>query len=126
MIRIDAANADNWVLVWQLTIPSIPEPLPRQWCPVTLEVPVIKGQLNLDGGFHSGRLGGYINQHVETGLIGSSAGGARVGSGKKIFADQLQIIVFDIQADYQLSFDLLTRISSPGSLSIFEYVGVIS
>jgi hypothetical protein len=126
MITIAASNPDNWVLSWQLPIPVSVEPLPRQYCPTSLGSPVVKGQLNLVGGFHSGKLGGYLNQHIETGLIGSSAGGARVGGGKKIFVDQLQIILFEVRGDYQLSFDLLTRIASPGSLSIFEYIGAIN
>ncbi|MCC3532568.1 MAG: hypothetical protein JGK21_31350 [Microcoleus sp. PH2017_22_RUC_O_B] len=124
-IAINAA-ADNWQTVWQLSIVQQTTLYPRQYCPVLIQSSIIMLKLELLGGFFTGRLGGYLNQHIDTGIIGSGVTGARVGSGKKVFVDELQIILFEIEGDSVISFDMLARIASNGVLTVFEYTGEIN
>lgn len=118
-------GSDNWVPIWQLPIVQSADVFPRQYCPLVIQSPVVLLKLELLGGFHSHRLGGYLNQHIDTGTLGTGSRGARVGVGKKIFVDELQIIIFEIAATSVLSFDLLTRVASNGLLTVFEYDGII-
>jgi hypothetical protein len=119
------ATANNWSTVWQLSIIQSNSAFLRQYCPILIESPIVMLKLELPDGFHNGRLGGYLNQHIDTGLIGAGTNGARVGAGKKVFVNELQIILFELKSNSVISFDMLARISSNGILTVFEYTGTI-
>ncbi len=119
------AIADNWSTVWQLQIVQSNAIFPRQYCPILIEFSIVMLKLELPDGFHNKRLGGYLNQHIDTGLIGAGSNGARVGAGKKVFVNELQIVLFELKSNSVISFDMLARISSNGILTVFEYTGLI-
>ena len=125
MISLDF-SPNNWDLIWELQINQNEAAYPRQICPSILESPILLIQLNLVDGFHTKRLGGYLTQTIPVDLIGINFAGARTGSSKKVFVGETQIIIFDVLSNYNLSFDMLTRISSNGKLSVFEYTGEIT
>ncbi len=125
MIKINA-SADAWSLAWQLPIIQSADAFPRQVSSLLFQSPILLVKLELLGGFHSQRLAGYLNQRIDTGLIGAGIYGARAGRSKQIFVDELQIVLFEIESDYTLTFDLLTYIASDGNLTVWEYTGIIA
>lgn len=123
MISI-STNSLNWELVWQQTFDAINTTLPRLFSPTVLTSPVVAIACNISNFYWDKQAVGWINQHINTGLVGMGA--ARVTKNRLIFSRELTLIDFPFKADYQISFDLFTKVASSGELRVWEYTGVIN
>lgn len=120
------ANANNWNQVWFLSLPATTEPYPRQTCPILLTSPVIIALLDFPSGFHTGRYGGRLIQHINSGLVVGGGQDATVGEPRRCVVGEPQLHTFDIQGTYSLVFDLYTYIANAGTLIIWEYTGELN
>lgn len=118
------AVAENWSIVWQKTLDATTtEAYPREFLPVILTSPIVAISCITMSAYWKNQAVGYINQHINSGLIG--AGLARSNAKRILIADELSIMEFPFNVNYQVSIDLFTRVASTLSISVFEYTGPI-
>lgn len=118
---IIVSQSSNWGLIWSESFTASTTPLQRLFSPTVLASPVVAIYVHIDNTYFDGKAVGWCNQHIDTGLIGK--GSARVTKNTLIFSRELCVTNFPFQCDYQLSFDLFTRVVSTGSLLVYEYTG---
>jgi hypothetical protein len=113
--------AENWELIWSLSFDSSQSPLNRVFSPTLIESPILAIAAKAAQSYWDKQAIGYINQHIDTGLVGK--GIARVTKNRLIFSDELCLVTFPIRSNYQLSFDLFLKVASRGELLVYEYIG---
>lgn len=120
-IAIINGSPENWELVWAFSFDSSLAILPRVFSPVLISSPVLAIAASAVKPYWDKQAIGYVNQHIDTGLIGK--GLARTSKNKVIFSGELCLATFPVKCDYLLSFDLFLKVSSPGELLVYEYTG---
>jgi len=120
-----SSDPNNWAQTWFTLVDSRVSPQPRLSSPIIMTSPIIAVSLTLPSGFHSGRACGYLIQQIRTGLIVGGSPDARTET-KTLFEGQLSLFNFEFGGDYSLIFDLFLRVADVGSLSVWEYTGMVT
>lgn len=118
------AIAENWEPIWQATLDASSGNLGRQFSPVIIQSPIVLVQCSTSVDYWKKQSIGYVNQQIETGLIGG--GLARVNAKRLLVCDELSLIQFPFTVDYRLSIDLFAKVAASFALTVYEYTGVVS
>ena len=124
MVTRIVATAENWTPVWLTTLEANNGAYPRNYSPVVIQSPVILIQCSTTTDFWKNQAIGYVNQQVETGLLGG--GLARANAKRVLICDELSLIQFPFAVDYRISIDLFAKVAANFALTVYEYTGVIN
>jgi hypothetical protein len=123
MLSIDVGNANLWEIRWSLQYSASP-PIQHQDCPFLIQSPVIAIFCENPVAKPTWFFGGYLKQMIATGITLGGLSDAEQAR-KKVFLNKLQVIAFEFDVDYKISFHPAPWHSSI-KVNIWEYTGEIN